>query len=96
MAALNALFEPHPTFAREPEPETEPPANLDEVVSADAAMPWDGPVHRWYRGLDDKGILRVFRFQRGKGLDDWKALLKSQRLASVNGPFRTQQHALAG
>lgn len=93
-AALHALFEPRSFVAyAEPEIEIEPPHNLDAAISADAAMSWEVESYRWYRGTDAKGVNRVFRFRRGRPVDEWQAHLKAQRLTSVNGPFRTQQHA---
>lgn len=94
LAALNALFEPRLPLA-EPEPDPELPTGLDATIAADAAQHWDGPTYRWYRGTDSKGIRRIFRFQRGLSLDAWHLALRTQRLCTVTGPFRTQQMAAA-
>ena len=93
LAALHALFEPAPV-AIEPEPEL--PTNLDTHVLADAAAAWDLVGYRWYNGVDTRGVLHIFRFQRGNSLEKWHALLHSQKLQTVGGPFRTQSHAQAG
>ena len=92
LAALNALFEPaQPPVVEVPDL----PLNLDEVIAADAASSWDFVTHRWYRGVDAHGVVRIFRFQRGNGLPLWHELLRTQQLQSVDGPYRTQVQAQA-
>lgn len=92
LAALHALFEPVvPSVPDAPEL----PRNLDDSISADAGSSWDFVSHRWYRGLDSQGVVRIFRFQRGNSLAQWHELLRSQQLQSVDGPFRTQVQAQA-
>lgn len=92
LAALHALFEPVAPL----EPDApELPRNLDDSITADAATAWDFVTHRWYRGVDTQGVVRIFRFQRGLSLAQWHEALQSQRLQSVDGPFRTQVQAQA-
>lgn len=94
-AALEALFETRPAFVAAPEQSFDTPTNLDEVIAADAALTWGFDSYRWYRGRDTRGVLHVFRFQRGKPVTDWQSQLRAQRLLSVEGPFRTSQQATA-
>src|SRR5450759_4949910 len=91
LAALNALFQPAPA-AVEPDAR-ELPINLDKYILADASAAWDTVSYRWYFGTDIAGVQRIFRFQRGSSLEQWHELLRSQKLQTVSGPFRTQAHA---
>jgi len=72
-----------------------PPTNLDPLVLADAETRADSTTVRWYSGLDVAGTVRIFPFQRGRSLDAWRELLKSQSLQSVAGPFGTRWGAYA-
>ena len=72
-----------------------PPTKLDPLVLADAETRADSTTVRWYSGLDAAGTVRIFPFQRGRSLDAWRELLKSQSLQSVAGPFRTRWGAYA-
>ena len=97
LEALHALFAPAPAtvyLATVAEPVTIPD-NLDAQISADEATSLDTPMFRWYRGTDAKGIVRVFRFQRGHTLAQWREQLTTQQLCSVSGPFRTVAQAQA-
>ena len=74
LEALHALFAPVQAtvyLATVAEPVTIPD-NLDAQISADEATTLDTPMFRWYRGTDAKGIVRVFRFQRGHTLAQWR------------------------
>lgn len=72
-----------------------PPTDLDPLILADAETRADSVSVRWYRGLDAAGVVRIFRFQRGRSLQAWQRLLQSQSMQSVAGPFRTRLHAHA-
>jgi len=72
-----------------------PPTDLDPLILADAETRADSATVRWYSGLDAAGAFRIFRFQRGRSIDAWRELLKSQSLQSVSGPFRTRWDAYA-
>jgi hypothetical protein len=90
LAALSALFQTLPAVT---ESDVELPTNLDASIRSDAGAACDLISYRWYRGTDQAGVQRIFRFQRAGSLEQWHESLQSQRLRSVAGPFRTQAHA---
>lgn len=96
-AALDALFDtPTPTPATPAvaaSPSPEPPHNLDDAIRADAELSWEVETHRWFAGRDARGIVRIFRFQRGFSLMAWHETLRKQMLTSVTGPYRNQGQA---
>ena len=82
-------------FDVELERAAEPPSNLDTHIKSEHQALEAGPVgFRWYRGADAQGVTRVFRFQRGGSIEQWRQGLRSQRLIAVSGPFRAQNQAL--
>jgi hypothetical protein len=94
-AALDALFDapavsPAVAPAAPPPPAPELPRNLDDAIEADTRLAWDGAAFRWFAGRDAGGIVRIFRFQRGLPLEQWHALLRTQALVAVSGPYRNQ------
>lgn len=94
MAALEALFTDFPTERLAPvAPEHTFPTEMDSAIEADAAIQWEFESFRWYSGVDVHGIRRFFRFKRGLSLEQWHQLLQTQRLCSVEGPFRTLNQA---
>ena len=90
LAALSALFQT-PAFV--PMDAPEPPTHLDGLIQADAASAGDVIGHRWYVGRDPSGVQHIFRFPRGGSVAQWHDSLRSQRLVSVSGPYRTMKHA---
>jgi hypothetical protein len=70
-----------------------PPTNLDLRILADAETRADSMAVRWYSGVDAAGVVRIFRFQRGRSIEAWRQLLKAQSLQSVAGPLRTRLDA---
>jgi hypothetical protein len=92
LAALSALFQ---TPSAAIESDVELPTNLDASILSDACTACDAASYRWYRGTDQAGVQRIFRFLRAGSLELWHESLHSQRLQSVAGPFRTQAHAQA-
>lgn len=100
-AALDALFDSPSPLPMATPPPTPPanldvPRNLDAVIEADTATPFEVETHRWFAGRDATGIVRIFRFQRGQALADWHDTLHKQRLVSVAGPYRNQIQAQRG
>ena len=91
LAALSALFQtPTPVVDIDT---LELPTNLDEFIQVDAACGSEILGYRWYRGKDQAGVQRIFRFPRAGSLQQWHETLQAQRLRCVSGPFRTLTHA---
>lgn len=95
--ALQALFEPQaPVFVVPSDSEqVPPPSNLDEAILADEGQVAGVALYRWFKGVDRKGVVRYFKFQRGLALGAWHELLRRQQLSQVTGPFRTLERARA-
>ena len=94
--SLEALFEtPGAPVASGADAQEGPqgPTTLDALIRADAELAGDRGGFRWYRGVDGEGVVRIFRFKRGRCVEQWHQLLQSQGLRSVAGPFRTQIRA---
>ena len=73
----------------------EVPSNLDMVIEREQqAEPRGDTRFRWYRGADARGVIHVFRFQRGGSVAHWQQGLRSQQLVAVSGPFRARSQAL--
>ncbi len=91
-AALQALFEPSsPVFTAAAEIEL--PTNLDACIEDEAGQFTEAPLYRWFAGVDDRGVVHFFKFQRGLSLSQWHEQLSRQRLVSVRGPYRTLDKA---
>jgi len=71
------------------------PSNLDEAILADEGQVVGVALYRWFKGVDSKGVVHYFKFQRGLALVAWHELLRRQQLSQVAGPFRTLERARA-